>query len=1070
MNALKIYRSSAGSGKTYTLVLEYLRLVLQHPEDYRHILAITFTNKAADEMKSRVIRALTDLQQGKDPSLEKALQDFLPEVMLRDRAALTLKLILHDYSSFSVSTIDSFFQRLLRSLAREIHLPMRLEIELEEEDVCREVVERLLRQAGKDEELTRWLEQLILHKIEADRGWNIDRDLLAVAKELFRDEQGSSRVLDRQTVHDFYQELNDFRKTFELALQEIGKQSIRIIRDAGLEVEDFSYGKSGVAGYLNRLQSARDPDALEVTKRALTAAEAPQAWTSKKSTRANEIIQLAENRLIPLLRKAIAIQEQDLRRYKTGHQLLKTLYLFGIVNDLARHYRDYRNENNKILISDTPRLLGAVMQESDAPFIYEKVGNRYKYLLIDEFQDTSLIQWRNILPLLEHTLGSGLMALIVGDAKQSIYRWRGGDMSLLLQGIRRDLRAFGPLFAEEVLGTNYRSRKEVVEFNNRFFAQAPALLEGIEEAGELPLLRLAYGEGLKQAVAKKNNEGGKVSVRSFGEQTDPSSGERISWKQQAIEVTAATIHELLSRGYNLRDITLLVRNNKEGNLLATELFQKGIREIISPDSLLLGTHPVIQFLLNVFRYLADPGNEIAKSQLLHFYATRLHERSDVPLHLLFADHQLKSRKKPSPTIQLFDAEIHTKNLFNQLLPTSFTAHLPYLSKLPVYELSEQLAAIFQLNRQPDAYLQRFQDLALEFTQEDSGNLTAFLAWWDDNEIGLSKSVVVPEDVNALRIMSIHKSKGLQFPIVIMPFAEWSLFPKANEWLWATAEEEPFDRMGKIALYSGKKLLDTAYEAAYREEIQLQLVDNTNLLYVAFTRAEHELHVFLPEDSGTDLSKISQLIARTCDTIEGMQQTETGWQVGQAGEPNKKTAPDITSVELNSYPIHRWQERISIASKARDLAELWEDEKATGLRFGIIVHRLLSEITDAAGISPAVSKEIYEGILREEEAEEVALLVKEGMELPGLQPFYEPGWIAKKEQEILLPDGSIQRPDRVVFKGSRIRIVDFKTGAEKPVHQEQLKGYCELLKSMGYEIDKASLAYLREKQVSDLPTG
>jgi len=245
VNALKIYRSSAGSGKTYTLVLEYLHLVLRHPEDYRHILAITFTNKAADEMKSRVIRALTELQQESNPGLAEALQQLLPEVILRDRAALTLKLILHDYSSFSVSTIDSFFQRLLRSLAREIHLPLRLEIDLDEEDVCKEVVDRLLREAGKDEELTRWLEQLILHKIEADRGWNIEQDLFVVAKQLFRDDQGNTRVLDRKTVHDFYHDLTTFRKSFEKSLQEIGREAIDVIRNAGLKVDDFSFGIPG---------------------------------------------------------------------------------------------------------------------------------------------------------------------------------------------------------------------------------------------------------------------------------------------------------------------------------------------------------------------------------------------------------------------------------------------------------------------------------------------------------------------------------------------------------------------------------------------------------------------------------------------------------------------------------------------------------------------------------------------------------------------------------------------------------------------------------------------------------
>jgi len=620
VNELKIYKSSAGSGKTFTLVKEYLRIVLDHPEDYRHILAITFTNKATEEMKSRIVNSLVELSEDKNESLEKILQAELPKTNIQREAKKVLELILHDYSSFSVCTIDSFFQKVMRSLAREIHLPLRFEVEMQKDEVIEQITEKLLNDIGKDAELTEWLSDLVLQKLDDEKSWNIESDIRFIANQLFREKSIADQLLTREKIRTVQKQLHALKKNFESKMKVFGDSGVSTMEQNGFSSADFTQKDRGIAGYFYKIRSNNGTDKYKPNSYVLKAAESADSWFPKSSQRKNELAGLVENHLLKHLREILNFFEEEFPRYTGAIEVLKKIYVLGIINDLHQKLSEYREEKNAVLISDTPKILQSFISTDDAPFIFEKTGNRYKHYLIDEFQDTSDLQWQNLLPLIINSLGSGNFCMVVGDAKQSIYRWRGGNMNLLAREVRRELKPFDSLIKEENLLTNYRSKRTIIEFNNAFFSNIPAIVNSELEIKEDTLLHLVYSNELKQEVSGKNDSGGYVNVQFFEddkplEGEDP--GESVKWKEKALNKMFDIIQNLFRQNYSMSDIAILVRNNYEGNEAADFLFEHGITKILSPDSLLLSRSSVIQFIINVCRFLTDNYNQVARSEILY---------------------------------------------------------------------------------------------------------------------------------------------------------------------------------------------------------------------------------------------------------------------------------------------------------------------------------------------------------------------------------------------------------------------------------------------------------------------
>ena len=1061
---LKIYKSSAGSGKTYTLVKEYLFLVLNNPYDYKSVLAITFTNKATAEMKSRIIDALIALSEGKSENLAKDLKNDGLTVDIQKNARKVLENILHDYSSFAVQTIDGFFQKIVRALAYELGLPLRFDIELNQDQVINNISDFLLLDVGINQNITDWLSKLLLFKINDDKGWNIDNDIHKIASELFKESLNTeANFISDENLIKLAKELKNIKDDFESIMKTYGEEALNYMEINGLSIADFSYGKSGVANYFNKIANYSSPKDFEPKTRTLEALGNPDKWYSKTSLKKNQIIETVEgtNGLMHILQNSITHYNNHFEKYITAIETHKLIHLYGLLAHLKDKLKQYRDENNAVFLSDTNNLLNVINSENDTPFVYEKIGNRFKHLLIDEFQDTSDFQWKNLLPLINNTLANGNSAIIVGDAKQSIYRWRGGNMKLLLNEVKNSLGHFDEIIQEYSLNTNYRSKHKVIQFNNQFFKTASAMLADFLKIDADDWFHKAYSiEDLHQQTSDKNLEGGYIKIQMLeGIKKENEEDDTIEqkWKEVALDKTLETIKQCQSDGYNLKDIAILVRRNTEGNDIARFLFNNGYERVISSDSLLLSRAPQIQSILNIYRYLNDRNDKISSAEILYYY-TNILNKNQGNLNELFSSINLK------------------KQNFRDDLPHDFAKYLSYLNTLPLYEMTEQIIQIFGLNKEPDAYIQRFQDLILEYSDKNNSDLQSFIDWWDENQDSDKCSLVVPENEDAITIMTIHKSKGLQFPIVIIPFAEWDLKPKANSILWVHSDEEPFNQSDLLPVNSSKSLEQTYFKDYYSDELIKNYIDNLNLLYVAFTRPEDRMYVFCKSVKESDnINSSSQLINKIiCSECNDSWIFNEDINCYENGIPSKKiiTSEDrdednLQNHKLEKYPYSRWQTKLSISPKAKSFWELFDNEKTRKINYGVLMHRVLAEIISPKDINASITKIFQQGFLSDDECQQLNQKITELISLKEVESWFNSDWMIKTESEILLPDGTTLRPDRVLIKDNNAIIIDYKTGKPEPHHSEQVQNYATILSQIGYTSINKYIFYLNEKKVVEV---
>ncbi len=1066
---LNIYKSSAGSGKTYTLVKEYLKIVLAHPSDYKNILAITFTNKATVEMKTRIIDALIALSDG---NMEHLSNDLITDgltVNIPLNAKRVLENIMHDYSAFAIQTIDGFFQKIVRALAHELKLSLRFDIELDQQKVIDIISDNLLLEVGMNENITDWLSKLLLIKINDDKGWNIDHDIQKIAHELFKEELNDRNdFVNDEALKSLATELKAIKDRFEKTMKEIATQAFQIMEFNGLTVADFAYGKSGVANYFNKITDNYTALNYIPGKRVMEAFHDTGKWSSKTSALRNKIIECVEGSggkkgLQEILLDSIDYYTLHFEEYVSAIETHKLIYIYGLLTHLKEKLKQYRDDNGTVFLSDTNRLLSVINAENDTPFVYEKIGNRFKHLLIDEFQDTSDFQWNNLLPLINNTLANGNTAFVVGDAKQSIYRWRGGNMKLLLNGVADSLKPFKEVIHEHSLSTNYRSKDKVVQFNNQFFKLASKLIANEFNLDAEDWFHKAYSiEDLHQHTSEKNLEGGYVSIQfleDIKQSEETEAGEIKKWKDIALERTLATIKQCEQDGYSMRDIAILVRRNTEGNVIARFLFDNGYTRVISSDSLLLYKAPQVQFILNIYRYLNDRQDKISAAEILYYYTNIINTNLNPKLHELFSSFNLN------------------KQLFRDELPNNFGKYLSYLNTLPLYEMTEQIINIFGLNAKPDAYIQRFQDLILDYLDKDKGDLQSFLDWWEENQESDKCSLIVPENEDAITIMTIHKSKGLQFPVVLIPFAEWDLKPKANSILWVSSEAEPFNQSPIFPVNSSKILDHTYFKDFYSEELIKNNIDNLNLLYVAFTRPENRLYIYCKQTKESDkLGTTSQLVNAilNADTTnqwsinKELNQYENGTLVKKNIDESKtKKEDELELTRLLSYPYSRWQSKISINPKAKSFWELFDNEKTRKINYGVLVHRVLAEIIIPDDIDTSIARIIQQGLVSIEESEMLKQTIKDLLSMNEVATWFTTDWTIKTESELLLPDGTTLRPDRVLLHEHKAIIIDYKTGKEDLKHAEQVNGYATILRQLGYTDVAKYIFYINEKRVLNI---
>lgn len=1053
MKTLTIYKSSAGSGKTYTLVREFLKLVLKNPESYRNILAVTFTNKATDEMKQRIISTLVELTENKNHSLAEDLCNELKKTptQLKLDADAVLKKLLHNYSKFSIQTIDSFFNKTIRALARELKLPLQFEMEMNQGYVQACIVEQLLADIGVNSFLTRQLETFVLSKIDEDKGWNVEYALMQIASELFK-ENFRSQQSGKKINDDFIKKLHSIKTDFEVEMKKIGEEFLNILNDHNLEIADLMGGKNGVGNYFYKIKEAEDYKAFIPGSTVNKVYETNQ-WVAKTSAKKELITDLANAFFNDLLQKAFAVNEKKFKNYCTALALLKLCYVASIVDLLDEQLKKYRDENELLLMSDVNQVIAHFISQSDTPFIYEKTGNRYQHFLIDEFQDTSDFQWGNFLPLIENAMSMGFQSLVVGDVKQSIYRWRGGNMKLLYKKIYDDLINYKSIVETKNLNTNYRSKKNVVEFNNALFSNAPQTLQEFLNEEHRPLLIDTYSaKDVSQLVAAKNNEGGYVCVELLDAERFPdvdtsAYGRNNTWKAVALHRMIETIKDLIQRGFALGDIAILVRRNSDGYEVANCLFENGFDKVITPDSLLLKGNIQISLLINALKFLNDNTDEVAKAAVLHVYLYLNNTSAAISEHQLFSD-----------------SSNQFANLFDKINS---------LQQKHLYDIAEELVNLFGLNKKSDAFVQRFLDVVLDFTEKNPATVGNFIMWWNENSESDKCSVVISESTDAIHILSIHKSKGLQYTVVIMPFIDWDINPKPTEIIWATTDESPFNEISKHPVNATSLLSETHFNQQYENEISQSLIDNINMLYVAFTRAEQQLYLFAPKvktdnkDKASRSSLVFTLLLKANE--KWLSQIESDRALLEIGEREKKqiksAEPKQNLKSLSQFNFNNWTEKLDVKIKAERTDEFkaqFEKREA-----GMLMHEVLAKIITTTDLNAAIESTIQNSINDNDLKKELTTKVNTIFNLCADKKWFDGSCQIKNEVEIVMPDASIKRPDRLIFNDNEVTILDYKTGVKEKSYSRQVDEYANALSDMGYKVTGKYLLYLESVELIEV---
>jgi ATP-dependent helicase/nuclease subunit A len=1071
-HVFSIYRSSAGSGKTRTLAKEYLKLALQFKADYfKYILAVTFTNKASQEMKDRILSYLNDFAKGNDNELAAELKQELnmDDQTFQQNSQAVQAAILHQYAQFSISTIDAFFQKVIRSFTRESGLIGDYRLEVEHDAVLEEVIDNLIDELGSNKELTEWVVDFAKENLENERAWDVRYSLIEFAREIFREEFKAieDQVTTITSKSGYFKNLKNqlwqAKNLFLASVSSPAQKALQLIEAKNWNAEDFSYGKqSGLltfftafAGEKNISKFSKGPG-----DRIRNYFTKPVNWPGKKTPHGKEIVRLAEEQLVPCIEAILEAYDSHYTAALSAEMVLKNLYVFGLITDIARKLKEFKDENNVMLLADAPKFLNGVIQDSDTPFIYEKVGSFYRNYLIDEFQDTSGMQWKNFQPLIMNSLDQGYRGLVVGDVKQAIYRWRGGDLNLLQKEI---IGYVGEQRANvKELDTNFRSAKEIVQFNNELFASASAI---ISSATGKSISLEAYND-VGQHAAKDTKGFVRISfVKPIAEEItdEPNSGTAAlppQWNQLALEQIPLTLEELQQNGVQLKDIAILVRKNDEGQRIAAQLLNyknsgkakpEYRYDVVSNESLRIDGAATVNLLLGAMRYLLNADDAIARAQLGYEFA-RLHEpERDLPL--VFA--------------------VSNQTIFENNLPRRFAEQKLYLKKLPLIELTETLIEIFGLgNIQGElVYLQAFQDLVLDFSNRERNDLGAFLEWWEDNRH--KKSVQISGDVNAVQILTIHKSKGLQFAYVIIPFCSWGL--DHDNWqapnLWVSSDEFPVRDSGFLPVKYSKTLEQTFFASFYEEEHTRTFLDNLNLMYVAFTRAEVGLIVTAPHrdvkaSKNTVAGLLYESIERTPILTAGWDEKHEWFQFGKLAGARNKPADTDSYIQLKTYSASSWREKLVIRQSGTTYFEDTTEQREK-INYGIHMHAVLSRMKYASDIQQTLDQIIREGIISGVDRAPLEKQLTELLSLPEVASWFSSDWSVRTEVPILLPGGAENRIDRLIIKEKNAVVVDFKTGVRKKSDHDQVLDYINILRLMNFTEVKGYLLYLKENEVVEV---
>ena len=1028
-------------------------------------------------MKERIIDALTALAHHTDQSLLESVkkETGLTDQVVAERAKRTLGMILHDYSGFSVSTIDSFFAKMVRAMSRELQLTFGYNLELDTTSVIDEISNRLFDDIASDQQLREWLMAYVMDKIEADKHWNIEQEVQNIAKTLFTEE---FRTIfpdgDIKPSPTFIASLQGIIQSFSRQLKDMARQIVEAIEREGLLFDDFYYSGQGFITTIYKIADKGYYPKLEFGVRYTDLMVNPTKWAKKKSPNEARVVSLAQSTLANSALELKNYYDENFIRFMSASSVMEFAYMSGIIGVLDDKLRGFREDENMVMLSDHNLMLRKSMEHNDTEFIYEKTGNRYTHFMLDEFQDTSGFQWNNLFPLVHNAVAQGQYTLIVGDPKQSIYRWRGSNMELLRTNVLKDLSAFSQVTKTQTLSTNYRSLRRIIDFNNRFFVLAPG---EFFPAGSQPTNGHPYenpsdveqgfhhgadGEGFIRFRFFDSTSSEENETEDESEEGNEQEGDS-SWLDKADEETLKTIRNLIEKGFNHRDIAILVRNNNHAQRIAGYLIANGIIRITSPESMQLNRSERVLLIINLFRLLVKPDDMIALAQVLMNNPFSGEEES--------IQDRIGNRK--------------TRNLSK--LPKAFVESMTMLKRLPLYEAFERIAVMFRITERPDAYLQRFADVILEFSSKQPVGIADFLDWWEDNQDRESCSVITPSGMDSIRIMTIHKSKGLQFPVVIMPYVSWKAESDQKSSIWVHSEEEPFDSKPAHIVKVKKSLKQTYFESDYDREIMMSRLDNMNLLYVAFTRAEEQLHVFsknFKSNKEQDQKKwspeasklIFKILRRNKEWSDNLDHhralseqngIDDGWTMEwgvMTGPIKRQKSPGASPEPLQHWISEPWQDRIRMLINKDRISST--DKVKPDPTYGIHFHTLATVADGSISADTLVNSYCQSNTVDDVHKVRLVKDLQLFLDTARQNGWFDPAAETWNEQELLLADGKVLRPDRLILKGNKAVVVDYKTGDEDPSHAKQVTSYGDVLKEMGYTETELFLFYpALEKTVS-----
>jgi len=1050
-----IYDASAGSGKTYALVKEYLKIILTANKNdaYRNILAITFTNKAVHEMKSRIVGSLSEFAKD-EPSLKAAdlMQDLsvdtgLSIIQIKTKSQQIIKHIIHNYAAFDISTIDKFTHKVIRAFAHDLGLPMTFEVTLDTENLLTESVDAIIAQAGEDETLTKLLIDFTMEKTDDDKSWDISREILETGKLVLNENNRNEIVhFHDKSISDFIavkEKLVQACKDLEKENAESANELLQLIDKNGIDMKSFSRGT-----FPNHLQAIADGKFNPKNKMFREFEDIAINKTAKDRV-------LIEN-IIPDLLQTLAGIYKNFEKRNFYKAFLKNITPLSLLNTVSNELEKIQNEQNILSISEFNAIIHREIQNQPAPFIYERLGERYRHFFIDEFQDTSEMQWQNLIPLIDNALagqddsGQKGTLMIVGDPKQSIYRWRGGKAEQFIE-LSKDQNPFSnPEKKLEHLDKNYRSYSQVIEFNNDFFKL-------LSNEFTNPDYKDLYENHSHQKI--NNKVGGYVNI-SFLHENEPSEDdeEALDKTEQYVLATLNTIQKVLKEGFEYKDIVILTRKRSQGIAVANYLTEQKI-PLLSSETLMIKNATEVQLIIHILKYLKNSSDLESKANFLQYLAQN--KQNQLPVHDFIAEGMdLKEEVAFEKWLENCNVELSFQNIRKKSL---YEAVEIIISKF--LQTNENLEVLSS----GTAYVQYFLDIVLERDVRNQAGISDFLNYWDKNSEKFS--IPSPEGTNAVRIMTIHKSKGLEFPVVIMPFAEEDYNRKPKDKLWLSAEEEDLD-MPKVLVDNSSAIEEFGEEASavYNLKKQEELLDNINVLYVALTRAEEQLYVISQNvksrKDGEYPSNMASFFIKYLIQQGLYDEDRLEYSFGSPVKLSEKEKHIDTSKKIPVVAEILNPKNIKIAQRE---ALMWGTHQQEAIEFGNVIHEILSFIVTKNDVELAIEKAIENGLITILQKDVVYNSINKIVNHQDLEDYFAEGNEVLNEKTIIQKEGGIIKPDRMVInKVNEVFLLDYKTGLPNQKYSYQLENYQSAIEKMGFKVRKKTLVYIgTEIDVVDL---